>query len=314
MLDKNDGVLSRVRNQAVDYAYDRKGRINRQFIDSNDTHQEYSYTWLDTGVHQTFSCNGIDYGSDIYTDALGRMTSENISLQFGNLQRSITYLPGEQTDEHKANGKCKTDATTNLVNQITYTGGRTLSYTYDDEERINRVADSSGNTIEYTYDSLGRLVSETVGNTQVNTMTYDAYGNILTKNGVQYEYDTVWKDRLVKVGSDTITYDLQGNPTSYKGHTLTWKNDRMMSYDSNTYTYDCNGIRTSKTVSGVTHTYELDGSIIIKETWGNNQLVPMYDITGSVLGILHNNTPYYFMRNLQGDVIGVVNNSGILKW
>jgi hypothetical protein len=30
----------------------------------------------------------------------------------------------------------------------------------------------------------------------------------------------------------------------------------------------------------------------------------MYDITGSVLGILYNNTPYYFMRNLQGDVIG----------
>jgi len=307
VLDENDCVLSRARSQNVDYAYDRKGRINRQFIDSNDTHQEYSYTWLDTGVHQTFSCNGTDYGSDIYIDALGRMTSENISLQFGNLQRSITYLPGEQTDEHKANGKCKTDATTNLVNQITYTGGRTLSYTYDDEERINRVVDSNGNTIEYTYDSLGRLVSETVGNTQVNTMTYDAYGNILTKNGVQYEYDTVWKDRLVKVGSDTITYDLQGNPTSYKGHTLTWKNDRMMSYDSNTYTYDCNGIRTSKTVSGVTHTYELDGSIIIKETWGNNQLVPMYDITGSVLGILYNSIPYYFMRNLQNDVIGVAN-------
>ena len=60
-----------------------------------------------------------------------RITSENIALQSGNLQRSITYLPGEQTDEHIANGKCKTDATTNLVNQITNTGGRTLSYTYD---------------------------------------------------------------------------------------------------------------------------------------------------------------------------------------
>jgi len=120
-----------------------------------------------------------------------------------------------------ANGKCKTDATTNLVNQITYTGGRSFSYIYDDEERINRVVDSNGNTTEYTY--------------------------------------------------------------------------------------DCNGIRTSKTVNGVTHTYELDGSLIVKETWGNNQLVPMYDITGSVLGILYNSIPYYFMRNLQNDVIGVAN-------
>ena len=88
---------------------------------------------------------------------------------------------------------------------------------------------------------------------------------------------------------------------------ITYTGGRTLSY-----TYDCNGIRTSKTVNGVTHTYELNGSIIIKETWGNNQLVPIYDVTGSILGILYNSTPYYFMRNLQGDVIGVVNNSGTL--
>jgi len=62
----------------------------------------------------------------------------------------------------------------------------------------------------------------------------------------------------------------------------------------------------------VTHTYELDGSIIVQETWGENQLVPIYDVTGSILGILYNSTPYYFMRNLQGDIIGVVNSSGTL--
>jgi len=66
---------------------------------------EYSYTWRDTGAHQIFSCNGTQYGSDIYTDALGRMTSENISLQSGTLQRSITYTAGSQTEEHIANGK-----------------------------------------------------------------------------------------------------------------------------------------------------------------------------------------------------------------
>ena len=46
------------------------------------------------------------------------------------------------------------------------------------------------------------------------------YGNILFKNGVKYEYDTVWKDLLTKLGDQTITYDKQGNPTSYLGHTF----------------------------------------------------------------------------------------------
>ena len=59
-------------------------------------------------------------------------------------------------------------------------------------------------------------------------MTYDNYGNILTKNGVVYDYDTVWKDKLIKVGDKTITYDEQGNPTQYLGHNLTWEKGRQL--------------------------------------------------------------------------------------
>ena len=35
-------------------------------------------------------------------------------------------------------------------------------------------------------------------------------------------------------------------------------------------------------------------------------LVPLYDNEDSVCGILYNNTPYYFVKNLQGDVIAIV--------
>ena len=59
-------------------------------------------------------------------------------------------------------------------------------------------------------------------------MTYDGYGNIRTKNNLVYEYDAVWKDKLVKVGSQTISYDAQGNPTSYLGHNLTWEKGRQL--------------------------------------------------------------------------------------
>ena len=203
--------------------------------------------------------------------------------------------------------KVKSTPTTQLVSKISFSDGRTIEYEYDKEERITKVIDSVDGTTEYTYDALGQLLTETNGTGVVNTMTYDNYGNIKTKNGVAYTYGNgIWKDLLTKVGSATISYDAQGNPTSYLGHTLTWEKGRQLkSYDSNTYTYNANGIRTSKTVGGVKHTYTLDGTKILRETWGSNTLIPLYDNGESVCGISYNYTPYYFIKNQQGDVIAI---------
>ena len=125
------------------------------------------------------------------------------------------------------------------------------------------------------------------------------------ENGIIH---VAWKDLLTKYGNQTITYDAQGNPTSYLGHTLTWEKGRQLkSFDGNTYTYNANGIRTSKTVGGVKHTYTLDGTKILSETWDSNTLIPLYDNGESVCGIVYNDTPYYFIKNLQGDIIAIVN-------
>ncbi|MBQ7336425.1 MAG: RHS repeat-associated core domain-containing protein, partial [Clostridia bacterium] len=182
-----------------------------------------------------------------------------------------------------------------------------ISYEYDEEERITKVTDTVNGTVSYTYDALGQLLTETLNGTVVNTMTYDNYGNIKTKNGKTYTYDSTWKDLLTSYNGQTITYDAQGNPTTYLGHSLTWEKGRQLkSFDSNTYTYNANGIRTSKTVNGVKHTYTLDGTKILRETWGDNTLIPLYDNEDSVCGILYNSVPYYFIKNLQGDVIAIV--------
>ena len=93
----------------------------------------------------------------------------------------------------------------------------------------------------------------------------------------------------------------------YLGHTLTWEKGRQLkSFDSNTYTYNANGIRTSKTVNGVKHTYILDGNKILREMWGSNTLIPLYDNENNVCGITYNNVPYYFIKNLQGDIIAIL--------
>ena len=116
---------------------------------------------------------------------------------------------------------------------------------------------------------------------------------------------------MTGIESESITYDAQGNPTTYLGHTMTWEKGRQLkSFDNNTYTYNANGIRTSKTVGGVKHEYTLDGTKILKETWGNNTLIPLYGNEDSVCGIIYNNYAYYFLKNLQGDVIAITNSKG----
>ena len=52
--------------------------------------------------------------------------------------------------------------------------------------------------------------------------------------------------------------------------------------------------------------YTLDGTKILRETWDGNTLVPLYDNEDGVCGILYNNVPYYFIKNLQGYVIAIV--------
>ena len=143
-------------------------------------------------------------------------------------------------------------------------------------------------------------------------MEYDGYGNITAKNEDVYTYDNAkWKDLLTKVGNQTITYDAQGNPTAYLGHTLVWEKGRQLkSFDTNTYTYNANGIRTSKTINGIKHSYVLDGTKILKETWGNNVLIPLYDNEENVCGIEYNGTAYWFYKNLQGDIINIANADG----
>ena len=144
-------------------------------------------------------------------------------------------------------------------------------------------------------------------------MTYDSYGNILTKNDKTYVYDTTWKDKLISYDGQAIVYDAQGNPTTYLGHTLTWEKGRQLKeFDDFEYTYNANGIRTSKKIDGIKHIYTLEGTKILREEWGTHTLIPLYDNEDSVCGLRYDQFNYFFIKNLQGDVIAITDPTGLV--
>ena len=309
-------VTAKVVVNTVKYYYDTEGKMTKKVITpASGSAQIIYYETNDDNTVVKFSAGGRTVTSHSKTDSFGRKIFDELQLGTDFVSRQFVYHAGKVTAEHKEKAKVKSSATTQLVSQIILSNGTTLSYGYDAEERITSVVETYTvdgtpvtNTTIYTYDALGQLLTETVNGEVVNSMEYDNYGNITKKNGKAYTYgDTTWKDLLTGFDGKTIEYDAQGNPTSYLGHTLTWEKGRQLkSFDSNTYTYNANGIRTSKTVNGVKHEYTLDGTKILRETWDSNTLIPLYDNEDSVCGILYNGTPHYFIKNLQGDVIAIV--------
>ena len=315
-VDANEIVTGKTLVNSIAYSYNSEDKLIRKRIISADGNEQT--VWYENPEDGSpvvkFSAGGKTITAHSKTDSFGRKVFDELQLGTGFVSRQFHYHAGAVTQEHIDAAKLKSSATTQLVSQIVLSGGRTISYEYDEEERITKVVDSVDGVTEYTYDALGQLLTEKHKAVSedafvtVNEMTYDNYGNIVSKNGKTYTYgNSVWKDLLTTCDGETISYDAQGNPTSYLGHTLTWEKGRQLkSFDNTQYTYNANGIRTSKTVDGIKHEYILDGSKILREAWSGNTLIPMYDNEDNVCGIIYNDVPYYFFKNLQGDVIAIV--------
>ena len=63
---------------------------------------------------------------------------------------------------------------------------------------------------------------------------------------------------------------------------------------------------TQKTVNGVTHNYLYAGGKLMRQTDGTNTLDFFYDESGHPYALNYNGTIYYYVTNLQGDVLKIV--------
>ena len=97
---------------------------------------------------------------------------------------------------------------------------------------------------------------------------------------------------------------------TYNGSTYTWmgRELRKITNGSNTYSYKYNadGIRTSKTVNGTTTEFFLNGTQVLAQKTGDSVMRFIYDSTGKRVGFANGTMLFYYLYNLQGDVIAIV--------
>ncbi len=156
-------VISKSPVNTVNYYYDTDGKMTKKVISPKDgSVQTIYYENNDDNTVVKFNAGGKTITAHSKTDSFGRKVFDELQLGTGFVSRQFSYHAGDVTEEHRNAEKLKSSPTTQLVSQIVFSGGRTISYEYDEEERITRVVDSVDGTTEYTYDALGQLLIETV--------------------------------------------------------------------------------------------------------------------------------------------------------
>jgi RHS repeat-associated protein len=113
------------------------------------------------------------------------------------------------------------------------------------------------------------------------------------------------------------TYDQIGNITGITSNinqSFDWEGRRLIEHSiggtTYTYTYNDQGIRTSRSDGTQTTTYFLDGSLVLFEKTGNDVIYYTYDADGSILSLNYLGDEYFYIKNLQGDIIEIVDASG----
>lgn len=314
VIDNADGDLY----AGVTQQYDIKNRVTGMTTEitvptSSDKIREakfeYSYNST-TDLPEYVSFNDRRSLSYEY-DELGRVTQRKYNTSGASAR--YTYQAGKNSG-----------TTTNLISQIQNDWGETLSYTYDSMGNILTLSIDGNLAEKYTYDLDGTLIEVyQKWRDTVYTYDYDDRGNILSTkeyyctNGENkylrtmsgYTYDYNWKDLLTSYDGSVITYDEIGNPLTYRDSmTMSWEGRRLSSINNGAinYEYDSSGIRSKKTVDGNTTVFYNIGGVKAGEYRDDGiDILYLYDDKGKIYGISVNEQIYYFMENIQGDVIGL---------
>ena len=303
-------------NEALQY--DNRDRLAARTVNNgNPTGQYntiYNYAYNDqTNRLSSMTANGITLTPK--HDALGRPTGKVLSTGSGSASEEISYLK-------------QGDHATMLpsVVQLNAKGRQDrIKYFYDAMGNIVKITENGLLSARYEYDALGRLTREdNRAMAKTCLYTYDENGNILSRREYAYTVkpteqllddiptDTALYryngDRMISYNGQTCTYDALGNPTTYRGKSLTWEKGRMLRQYGNAY-INYEG----------TFRYYYFGSTFLSldhEGWivSDNALSYLYDESGNVFGCIDRatDTKYLYQKDALGNIIAVLDNTGAL--
>ena len=334
-----DGNLQRMvdnlRDITTSYYYDLSGRLIRS-ASSDGSEYLYEYDLNDnlTKLHQ--SAGGSSWVTEYTYDKDNRpvtvkVNGKTITDSYNAAGTRSSRVYGFATPYTVSFGYLAGANGSKTTMLQSYKNGSDAAYTYTYDNNGNVTSISQGTkSAAYAYDALNQLTRVNDGFTnKTTTYTYDNAGNILERKEYAYttgtlgtptatfayEYDSEWKDKLVSYNGETISYDEIGNPVSYRGYTMAWQGKRLESLSGDgltaSYTYDEQGIRSGKTINGVTTSFSYNGSLLMAQVTPEKSLLFSYDANGQAISVNYNGTEYYYLRNGQNDIVGLMDESGV---
>ena len=250
-------------------------------------------------------------------DGFGRITDKTVMPSLSKtLHNRYTYYNRESGNR-----------TSTTVKSLETANG-TYTYTYDAVGNILSINDGTY-TVSYVYDGLNQLVRENDQRADTTTVYTYTSGNITGKKVYKYTLGNVgeeikstsygysnseWRDLLTSFNGQAVTYDEIGNPITFGSKSFEWCGRQLerITDGDNTYVYSYNtdGDRVSKTVNGVKTEYFYNGSILAGQKTGDETLIFMYDNNGDAFGFIYNGEEYYYIKNVQNDIVAIADKNG----
>ncbi|MFA6661517.1 MAG: RHS repeat-associated core domain-containing protein, partial [Bacilli bacterium] len=332
----------------ITYSYDENSHLvsktningtnNNTYTDVNPDLDEENNVLTQESISGKYNIN-YSYSVDAFANL------ETISYYFTSIN---SVIDAAYTDETTTNANNET-VLTGRISQVEFTINNDILkfvYEYDDYSNITKVTKYINNIIDYyeenTYDIFNQLVRQDVlidGTEYRRNYFYDTRGNIISYQyinqtdedyitGATFQYRTSGnKDELVFATINgynyTITYSSSGQPNLYLGWQIGYDMRNITTLENSQYYieyyYNANNIRTGKYIyNGVKDNdvaYILDGNKIIRETRTGDENYVInyyYDSSDNVIGFEYNNNKYLYLKNLQNDIIGIVDEAGNL--